>query len=139
MKAAGVPVTVAASKAEPIQTLVGDKDPGETLEPNLTLDEVDPEGYDVLVIPGGTINADALRLDKSAVSLVSVFASAGKTVAAICHGPWLLAEADVARGKTATSYPSLSTDLRNAGATWVDEEPQDVRGQRVDAADVAHA
>ncbi|GMA35575.1 hypothetical protein GCM10025876_17790 [Demequina litorisediminis] len=118
---------------------MGDKDPGETLEPNLTLDEVDPEGYDVLVIPGGTINADALRLDKSAVSLVSVFASAGKTVAAICHGPWLLAEADVARGKTATSYPSLSTDLRNAGATWVDEEPQDVRGQRVDAADVAHA
>ena len=122
LKEAGVPVTVAAPSTDPIQTLVGDKDPGETVTPNLALADVDPEGYDVLVIPGGTINADTLRTHEEAVSLVQTFAKDGKTVAAICHGPWLLAEADVAGGKTATSYPSLATDLRNAGATWVDEE-----------------
>jgi protease I len=125
LKSAGVAVTVAAAESEPIQTLVGDKDPGQKLDPNTTIADVNPQDFDVLVIPGGTINADTLRTDDAAVALVKAFADAGKTVAAICHGPWLLAEADVAKGKTLTSYPSLATDLRNAGATWNDVELQE--------------
>ncbi|WP_061961333.1 type 1 glutamine amidotransferase domain-containing protein [Demequina flava] len=122
LKEAGVPVTVAAPNADPIQTLVSDKDPGQTVDPNVSLADVDPADYDVLVVPGGTINADTLRTDESAVSLAQTFARDGKTIASICHGPWLLAEAELTEGKTMTSYPSLETDLRNAGATWVDEE-----------------
>ncbi len=80
------------------------------------------EDYDGLVLPGGTVNADKLRLDESAVAFVGAFVRSGKPVAAICHGPWALVEADVARGRTMTSYPSLRTDLRNAGATVVDEQ-----------------
>lgn len=124
LKSAGVAVTHAAVEVSPVQTLVGDKDPGETFDPDALLSDVDPAAYDVLVIPGGTINADTLRTNDAAVAVVKAFKESGRTVAAICHGPWLLAEADVARGKTMTSYPSLQTDLRNAGATWVDEELQ---------------
>lgn len=117
---AGARVDVAAPEAEPIQTLVGDKDPGETVQPTMTIAEADASAYDLLVIPGGTINADALRLDESAVWLVGNFASGGRPIAAICHGPWAVVEAGMARGKTMTSYPSLRTDVRNAGGTWVD-------------------
>ncbi|WP_062077281.1 type 1 glutamine amidotransferase domain-containing protein [Demequina globuliformis] len=122
LKAAGIPVTIAAPSTDPIQTLVGDKDPGEKVEPNLALADVEADGYDVLVIPGGTINADTLRTDEDAQALVKQFADGQKTVAAICHGPWILTDAQVVTGKTLTSYPSLQTDLTNAGATWVDEE-----------------
>jgi protease I len=105
----GVDVTIAAEQDEPIQTLVGDKDPGRTVAPNATLDKVDPDDYGLVIIPGGTVNADTLRLNSDAV-------------AAICHGPWLAVEADVVRGKSLTSYPSLQTDIRNAGAaSWVDQ------------------
>ena len=124
LREAGVPVTLAATEAGPIQSLVGDKDKGETFTPDVALSDAEMGDHAVLVIPGGTINADTLRTDEAAVSLVQQFSKAGRTVAAICHGPWLLAEADVAGGKTSTSYPSLATDLRNAGATWVDEELQ---------------
>ncbi|MFJ1576425.1 type 1 glutamine amidotransferase domain-containing protein [Streptomyces sp. NPDC088182] len=78
--------------------------------------------YDALVLPGGVANPDALRLDAGAVAFVKDFFEAGKPVAAICHAPWTLIEADVVRGRTLTSWPSLRTDLRNAGATWVDEQ-----------------
>jgi protease I len=78
--------------------------------------------FDALVIPGGTVNADKLRLDESAVGFVREFVESGKPVAAICHGPWTLVEAGVVKGRTLTSYPSLRTDLRNAGADPVDEE-----------------
>ena len=122
LKEAGVEVTLAAVEVSPIQSLVSDKTTGEEFEPDALLSDVDGEEYDLLVIPGGTINADTLRTDDAAVELVRAFANSGRTVAAICHGPWLLAEADVVRGKTMTSYPSLATDLRNAGATWVDKE-----------------
>lgn len=122
LKEAGVQVTVAAPSLDPVQTLVGDKDPGAQVQPDATLGDVKAADYDVLVIPGGTINADTLRTYPEAVALVRDFADAGKTIAAICHGPWLLAEAGVAKGRTVTSYPSLQTDLRNAGATWVDQE-----------------
>lgn len=118
----GVKATVAAVKDAPIETLVGDKDPGDTLTPDTTLGSVSVDDFDILVIPGGTINADSLRTEKDAVELVKAFKAAGKPIAAICHGPWLFAEADVARGKRLTSFPSLQTDLRNAGADWADEE-----------------
>jgi protease I len=78
--------------------------------------------FDALVLPGGTVNPDKLRLDSSAVTFVREFVNSGKPVAAICHGPWTLVEADVVAGRTLTSYPSIRTDLRNAGATVVDEE-----------------
>jgi protease I len=80
------------------------------------------DDYDGLVLPGGVANPDALRMDADAVSFVKAFFDAGKPVAAICHAPWTLVEADVLHGRTVTSWPSLQTDLRNAGATWVDEE-----------------
>jgi protease I len=80
------------------------------------------DDYDALVLPGGVANPDALRTDKDAVAFVRDFLASGKTVAAICHAPWTLIEADVVQGKTLTSWPSLQTDLRNAGAEWVDEE-----------------
>jgi protease I len=78
--------------------------------------------YDALVLPGGQINPDKLRMDKSAVAFVKQFAESGKPLAAICHGPWTLIEAGVVRGKKLTSWPSLHTDLQNAGASWVDQE-----------------
>jgi protease I len=82
----------------------------------------DPDEYAALVLPGGVINGDFVRADADAVAFVRAFFDAGKPVAAICHAPWVLAEADVVRGRRMTSWPSLQTDLRNAGATWVDEE-----------------
>ena len=81
-----------------------------------------PEQYDGLVLPGGVANPDALRIDDQAVAFAKAFFDAGKPVAAICHAPWTLVEADVVRGRRLTSWPSLQTDLRNAGAEWVDEE-----------------
>jgi protease I len=78
--------------------------------------------YDALVLPGGQINPDILRMDKDAVGFIKEFVETGKPVAAICHGPWGLIEADVVRGKTVTSWPSVHTDLKNAGANWVDKE-----------------
>ena len=80
------------------------------------------EDYDALVLPGGVANPDILRTDPDAVALVRAFVNAGKPVGAICHGPWTLVEADAVRGRTLTSWPSLKTDIRNAGGTWVDEE-----------------
>ncbi|WP_245559098.1 type 1 glutamine amidotransferase domain-containing protein [Microbacterium indicum] len=122
LRDAGADVTIAALANEPIQTLVGDKDPGEVVEPDTTVAEASVLSYDMLVVPGGTINADALRLDEHAVALTKAFAAAGKTIAAICHAPWLLVEAGIAQGKTLTSWSSVSTDVRNAGGTWVNRE-----------------
>ncbi|MFF3215532.1 type 1 glutamine amidotransferase domain-containing protein [Streptomyces sp. NPDC002886] len=80
------------------------------------------DAFDALVLPGGVANPDALRTNERAVGFVRSFFEAGKPVAAICHAPWILVEADVLRGRTLTSWPSLATDIRNAGGTWVDEE-----------------
>ncbi len=118
----GATVDVASVDDAPIQTLVGDKDPGRTLTPTTTLGAVDADAYDLLLVPGGTLNADSLRLQDEAVALAKTFASSGRPVAAICHGPWLLVEAGLVAGKRLTSYPSLTTDVRNADGTWVDEE-----------------
>ena len=95
---------------------------GDKVDVDKTIDEVKVEDYDALVLPGGQINPDKLRLESSVVDFVREFAHTGKPLAAICHGPWLLIEADVVRGKHITSWPSLKTDLRNAGAEWQDSE-----------------
>lgn len=117
----GVEVTVAASSKDPIQTLVGDKDPGRVVEPTATLDEVDPSDFDVLIIPGGTLNADSLRMEQDALSIIKAFTSGGRPVAAICHGPWAVVEAGAVKGKSLTSYASLQSDIRNAGGSWSDQ------------------
>ncbi|ARX88328.1 MULTISPECIES: type 1 glutamine amidotransferase domain-containing protein [Streptomyces] len=118
----GADVTVAAVSSDPIVTLVGDRDAGETVEPTTVLETVDSGAYQLLLIPGGTINADQLRLQPKALEVIKTFATSGRPIAAICHGPWALVEADVLRDKTLTSYPSVRTDARNAGAkSWVDE------------------
>jgi protease I len=97
-------------------------DKGDTIEADRAVADADPADYDGLVLPGGVANPDALRVDEDAVSFIRGFFEQDKPVAVICHGPWTLIEADVVRGRTLTSWPSLKTDLRNAGATWVDEE-----------------
>lgn len=97
-------------------------DKGDTFEVDDLVAEADPAAYDGLVLPGGVANPDALRMDKQAVDFVRAFVESGRPVAAICHAPWALIEAGVVSGRTLTSWPSLQTDLRNAGATWVDEE-----------------
>jgi protease I len=97
-------------------------DKGDRKQVDATLGDADPDDYAALVLPGGVINGDFVRADADAVAFVRSFFDAGKPVAAICHAPWVLAEADVVRGRRLTSWPSLQTDLRNAGAEWVDEE-----------------
>jgi protease I len=97
-------------------------DRGDTRKVDATLGDADPDDYAALVLPGGVINGDFVRADADAVAFVKAFFDAGKPVAAICHAPWVLVEADVVRGRRMTSWPSLQTDLRNAGAKWVDEE-----------------
>ena len=98
------------------------KEWGDTVGVDKTLQQANPQDYDALLLPGGVINPDHLRMDPAAVEFVRKFADSGKTIAAICHGPWTLVEADVVRGKSMTSWPSVKTDLKNAGAKWVDQE-----------------
>jgi protease I len=94
----------------------------DTFPVDVRVADADPASYDGLVLPGGVANPDALRMDEDAVAFIREFVESGRPVAAICHAPWTLAEADVVRGRRVTSWPSLQTDLRNAGAEWVDEE-----------------
>ncbi|WP_070156270.1 type 1 glutamine amidotransferase domain-containing protein [Sphingobium phenoxybenzoativorans] len=119
--AAGAKVDLASPDRQPIQGMKHDEK-GATITPDLTLEEVDGANYDALIIPGGVANPDALRMDDDAVDIVRDFFDAGKPVAAICHGPWLLVEADVVEDRRVTSWPSVRTDLENAGAIVVDEE-----------------
>jgi protease I len=116
----GARVVLASPTTAPIQATVHD-DPGKTIRPDLTIGEVRAADFDALILPGGVGNPDQLRMDEAAIALIREFASQGKPVAAICHGPWLLVEADLLRGRRATSCPSIRTDLRNAGAHVVDE------------------
>lgn len=97
-------------------------DKGDKFKVDITLDKADPEDFDALVLPGGVMNADELRTYPDAVSFVKAFFDQGKPVAAICHAPWMLVEAKVVSGRTLTSWPSLQTDIRNAGGKWVDQE-----------------
>jgi protease I len=95
---------------------------GDKFDVDVSLADASPDEYDALLLPGGVMNPDKLRIDRRAVEFVRAFFDAHKPVAAICHGPWTLIEADVVRGRTMTSYPSIKTDLKNAGANWVDRE-----------------
>jgi protease I len=116
----GARVSLASPTCDEIMATIHDE-PGRWIRPDLTIDEVQVSDYDALILPGGVGNPDQLRANEAAVQLVRNFAAAGKPVAAICHGPWLLVEADLLRGKQATSWKSIRTDLRNAGATVTDQ------------------
>ena len=120
LDAGGTP-TLIAPELSPVQSMVGDVDKDDTFDPDLTVKKASAKDFDALVIPGGTVNADHVRGDNASVALVKSFVKAGKPIAAICHAPWALVEAGVLPGKTLTSYPSLYTDISNAGGDWVDE------------------
>ena len=118
---AGAQVVLASNKSEPIQGMRHDEK-GETITPDISIHDVDPADYDALVIPGGVANPDTMRMEQHALDIVRDFFARDKPVAAICHGPWLLAEADVIDGRRLTAWPSIRTDLHNAGAEVVDEQ-----------------
>jgi protease I len=118
---AGAKVTLASISTDPIQGEKGGEK-ADTINPDMTLGDVDSEEFDALVIPGGVANPDKMRTQGRAVQIVEEFMDDGKIVAAICHGPWLLVEADVVDGRKVTSWPSIRTDLENAGAEVVDQE-----------------
>jgi protease I len=98
------------------------KEWGQTIAVDKTVDSVDAKNFDALLLPGGVMNPDNLRMDAKAVAFVKAFFTAKKPVAAICHGPWMIVEAGAAKGRTLTSWPSLKTDIQNAGGRWVDQE-----------------
>jgi len=116
----GADVKLASPDLKPIQATVHD-DPGKTIRPDMTIEQAHADDFDALILPGGVRNPDQLRTNKAAIDLIRAFANSGKPVAAICHGPWLLVEADLLRGKSATSWPSIRTDLKNAGANVVEQ------------------
>jgi protease I len=118
---AGAAVDLVSIKDGSIQAF-NHLDKAKAYEVDVTAAKADPDRYDGLVLPGGVANPDFLRTDPDAVRFVRAFFDAGKPVGAICHGPWTLIEAGVVEGRTLTSWPSLRTDLANAGATWIDEE-----------------
>jgi protease I len=122
LEAAGVKVSLASIKRDPIQGMKGDINQAETATPDLTLEEVEVDDYDALVLPGGVANPDKLRVEERAVEIVQQFMDDDRIVAAICHAPWLLAEADVIDGRRLTGFVSIRTDLENAGGDVVDEE-----------------
>lgn len=131
LRSRGCDVAVAAPSLDPIRATVLDA-PGRFVMPDLTIAEARAGEFDALLLPGGLINPDHLRTRTDAVALVRSFAAAGKPVGAICHGPWLLIEADLLRGRRATGWRSIRTDLRNAGAIVIDE-PVVTDGQIVTA------
>ncbi len=119
---AGAEVDVIGLQTGEAQTMNSDINPGETFTVEKAFSEVSPDDYDALIVPGGTVGADTLRASDEAVSFVRGFFEQGKPVGVICHGPWTLVEAGVVSGRTLTSYPTLQTDILNAGGNWVDEE-----------------
>jgi protease I len=121
LDAAGATTKVVSPKSGSIKGW-NHTDWGEPIKVDVTLDKASPNDFDALLLPGGVMNPDHLRTNENAVNFVRAFFEAGKPVAAICHGPWLLVEADVVRGRHVTSWPSLQTDLRNAGANWTDSQ-----------------
>lgn len=120
LKAAGAMVEIISPKGGEIQGFEH-HDKGDTVSVDRTLGDANPADYAGLVLPGGVINPDALRLEDEAIRFIRAFSEAGKPMAAICHGPWTLINAGVVRGRRMTSWPSLQVDLENAGAEWVDE------------------
>jgi protease I len=121
LEEAGFETVVASPKSGSIKGW-NQSDWGESVAVDATLEEVSADDFDALLLPGGQMNPDKLRLEQRAVELVEEFDAADKTIAAICHGPWLLVEADIVDGRTVTGWPSIRTDLANAGADVVDQE-----------------
>jgi protease I len=121
LEAAGFETVVASSQAGEIKGWK-DKNWGESVPVDALIADMNADDFDALLLPGGQMNPDILRMDEAAVDLVEDFNDAGKPIAAICHGPWMLVEADVVDGRTVTSWPSVRTDLSNAGANVVDQE-----------------
>lgn len=121
LQEAGARVDLVADKAGQVEGW-NHTTPADSFPVDLTFDSANLGDYDAIVLPGGVVNGDNIRLEKSAQALVKGAADAGKPIAVICHGGWILASADVVRGRTITSWPSLADDLRNAGANWVDKE-----------------
>jgi len=121
LEEAGADVKIVSLKSGEIKGW-DEKDWGDTIAVDLTVDEANADDFDALQLPGGVMNPDKLRINEKAVSFVKAFFEAGKPVGAICHAPWTLIEADVVSGRTLTSYASIKTDLENAGAKWIDEE-----------------
>ncbi|PZS22869.1 MAG: protease [Acidimicrobiales bacterium] len=122
VKDAGGQPTLIAPESGQVQAFNSDVEKADQFPVDLAVSDASVVDYDALVLPGGTTNADKLRMVPEAVALVKGFVDSSKPVAAVCHGPWSLVEAGVVQGKTLTSWPSLQTDIRNAGGTWVDEE-----------------
>jgi protease I len=120
-EAAGAQTHVISPKPDRVQGW-NHFDKGDFFTVDIPLDQANPSDYDALVLPGGVANPDQLRTSEKAIQFIQAFFEAGKPIAAICHGPWTLIEANAVRGRTLTSWPSLKTDLQNAGATWVDQE-----------------
>jgi len=119
---AGATVELLSLDDAEIQAMNSDINPADTFSVDKKVADASPDDYDGLVLPGGTVNPDNLRVDEDAIGFVQEIARAGKPIGAICHGPWTLVEADLVRGRTLTSYPSIRTDIRNAGGNVVDEE-----------------
>jgi len=122
LESAGAEPVLVSEEPGTITALIHDWDRGDDFEVDITLDDADPADYDALVLPGGTLNSDKIRTNPKAIAFVKAFFDAGKPVASICHGPWILIEAGVVPGRKITSTTRISTDLKNAGADWVDAE-----------------
>jgi protease I len=122
VESAGAETEVLSIESGEIQAMNHDIDKGDKISVDRLVSDASPDDYDGLLLPGGTMNPDNLRQDEDAISFVQEFFRTGKPVGVICHGPWTLVEADVVRGRTLTSYPSIRTDIRNAGGNVVDEE-----------------
>jgi protease I len=122
VEAEGATVEVVGIQAGEAQAMNNDTEMGDTFMVEKAVADVSPDDYDALIVPGGTVGADNLRGDANVVEFVRGFFEQAKPVGVICHGPWTLVEADVVKGRTLTSFPTLQTDIRNAGGNWVDEE-----------------
>jgi protease I len=122
LREAGAEVKVYSPDGSPIQAAEGDTEPTRKIDADGSFDDVDVESIDALVVPGGTVNADKLRVETAAQTIVRQVAGSGKPLAVICHGPWLLVSAGLVEGRRLTSYHSLAEDIKNAGGSWVDEE-----------------
>lgn len=122
LQSKGIEVIHAAEEQKEVHTVKGDKEPATSYIPQTTLSTVSAEDYDILVIPGGTVNADTLRLNEDAHKIIQHFTDNAKPIAIICHGPWVLINSERIKDKNLTSYKSIKLDLENAGAHWVNEE-----------------
>ena len=122
LRAAGATVRIYSMSGKPVQAVRGDTEPASRIDVDGTFEDLDPGRIQALVVPGGTVNADRIRVDPTAQDIARRMMEDRKPIAVICHGPWLLVSAGLARGRRLTSYHSLADDVRNAGGTWIDDE-----------------